>query len=102
MAKKAMGALAHVQAAARQGLTVAEYARRNGVSAQSLYSARRDVARRQKRPAQGRGASAFAAVEVVGVSGSVQAQLPNGVTLSFSGSDVAGFVATLAGLACSR
>jgi len=68
---------AHLEAAAAEGLSVSEYARRHGLSAQALYSARRELAVKSR--------FVRVAVRRDPAGQAVRIELPNGVCVSIPG-----------------
>ena len=102
---------AHVTAAHRQGMALAHYAEKHGISRYTLYAAQRQLRREgkvtAKRSARSTGPSPTPLVPVQ-VAGSVtvamRARLPNGVEVEFEHLDRAGcttLVGMLAALPCS-
>jgi len=102
----------HVEAARREGKSVREYASERGLSAWSMYWARRQLIERQGRaskpaaPSVPAARSAFATVRLAPASAPLRAQLPNGVMLELAigAGDSATLVAAinvLAKLPCS-
>ncbi|MGH9575812.1 MAG: IS66 family insertion sequence element accessory protein TnpA [Terriglobales bacterium] len=102
----------HLVAAQKRGVSLAQYARENGLSRHTLYAARqrlqREAAAAIKRGGRGvgraRGASPFVAVRVAPSVAVVRARLPNGVALEFgalAASEYVGLLGMLAALPCS-
>ncbi|MEE4384600.1 MAG: hypothetical protein V2J02_21605 [Pseudomonadales bacterium] len=84
---------AHLEAAASEGISVSEYARRHGLDAQALYSARRELAAKSR--------FVRVAVRREPASHAVRVELPNGVSVSIPAScaaDLAGLLRAAAAL----
>ena len=103
---------AHVTALRESGLSVTQYAAKHGLSRQTLYAARRQVAaatkalpQRQRSSGQVNQAAPFVAVRVVSSPVALRAGLPNGVTVEFAQLEpesCARLIALLASLPCSN
>jgi hypothetical protein len=108
----------HLETAARAGMSIAQYAREHGLSAQTLYAARHAMSKRARKRIAAPGAApspGFVPVRLAGASAGwpnakwpsagLVARLPNGTELCFGALDEANLGAVLrelAGLACSR
>ncbi|MGH7423257.1 MAG: IS66 family insertion sequence element accessory protein TnpA [Candidatus Methylomirabilales bacterium] len=103
----------HLAAAQRRGVTLAQYAREQGLSRHTLYAARQQLQReaaasgRRRRPEAKvvMKQSPFVAVRVTPGAAVVRARLANGVALEFgalAAGDYTALLATLAALPCSN
>lgn len=101
----------HVTAARKEGLPLAHYADKHGISRHTLYAAHQQLRREGKltakrsAPVAEANAAPFVAVQVAASAmAAVRARLPNGVELEFGHLDpsaCATLVGILAGLRCS-
>jgi hypothetical protein len=94
----------HLASAARRGVSLARYAREQGLSAGGLYAARHALKRRGVVTVGGRAVRErprFAPVTVL-PSAVLRAQLPNGVVVSLEGVDASMLSAWLSSLADLR
>jgi len=87
--------LEHVQACIATGKTIAEYAAEHGLAAQAMYAGKKMLAKKGALPSMHR--NRFQRAQVVGlvVGSEWRVQLPNGVTVAFSGEVDAGALATV-------
>jgi len=91
----------HLEAAQGSGMTVADYARRHGLSLSAMYSARYALKRRKAMGAQARGRVAqggFVRVVAPSSRGRLTARLPNGVELALEADDPSTVQAVLSAL----
>ena len=96
----------HIQAAAKRGGTLADYAREHGLSRHTLYVARQQMRREAVgAPMRTRGrqrvtaAAPFVPVRVVPDAVSLRARLPNGVAVEFGALPTSSYTAVLTALA---
>jgi transposase-like protein len=89
----------HLEAAGASGMTVADYARRHGLSLSAMYSARYALKRRKAVGARARVAhGGFVRVVAPSSRGRLTARLPNGVELALEADDAGTVQAVLSAL----
>ncbi len=103
----------HLRAAKAAGVTLAQHARKHGLSRHTLYAALRAERERKGLPPRRRARSArrsvleqaaFVPVAVAAMAARLTVRLPNGVALEchdLEGAQLAAFIASLAALPCS-
>ena len=77
----------HLELAARSGGTLADYARRHGLSRTGMYSARQVLKRRSAAGVKAKAPVGFVQVVLPGLRSRWTARLPNGVELLLTGGD---------------
>lgn len=95
----------HLEAAEASGITVADYARRQGLSLSGMYSARYALKRRKAVGARARARVAqggFVRVVAPSSRGRLTVRLPNGVELALEADDEGTVQAVLSALAMLR
>ena len=96
----------HIEAAAKRGGTLADYAREHGLSRHTLYVARQQMQREAvlapaQTPTRRRAAPAapFVAVRVAQDAAALRVRLPNGVAIEFGALPTSSYTAVLTALA---
>ncbi len=96
---------AHVEAAQKEGKSLACYAREHGLACHRLYEAQRKSRQRKAHDGTNKGNTTFIPVQLAAAAAGLRAELPNGVVLHYataSTSEQAQWIAMLAALPCSR